>query len=78
MCCEFVDGSSRSGRIATTCHMLALSIEKLTILAGRVAICAKILLMPCGICIGVLLSRLISSSHVRRWLLSFKVPVIYK
>ena len=59
---------------------ITVSIEKLTILAGQVTICAKILLMPCGVCIGVLLSRLIlsSTSCVRRWLLSFKIPVIYK
>ena len=60
--------------------LFPLSIEKLTILAGQVTIWAKILLMPCGFCIGVLLlSKMMSSSPcVRMWPLLFKVPVIYK
>ena len=58
--------------------LFALSIEKLTILPGQVTIWAKILWMPCGFCIGVLLlSNFISSSPCVRMLpLSFKVPVI--
>ena len=60
--------------------LFPLSIEKLTILAGQVTIWAKILLMPCGFCIGVLLlSKMMSSSPcVRMWPLLFKVPVTYK
>ena len=67
---------------STLCRLkklFALSIEKLTILAGQVTIWAKILLMPCGFCIGVLFSMMISSSLcVRMWPLLFKVPGRYK